>query len=170
MVNRPVRLLGITVGVGLLAGAAVSLLAFYVARYGPSGDGWSFRGNGALAAYTAVPPILSAGWTALVLHCRTHPAWLALGLGAGFVGLLIAAVDAALLPVFGPDEYAVADTILLLVLVAWTLVAPISATRIKKSTPGRPVAVGLHAFAAVVWLASTLAGLIAVGIAIPAGS
>ena len=154
----------------MLAGAAVSILAFYLARYGPSGDGWSFRGNGALAAYTVVPAILSAGWTALVLRCRTHAAWLGIGLGAGFVGLLVAAVDAALLPVVGPEVYWAADTILLLILVAWAVVAPISATRIKRSIPGPPVAVGLHVVAAAVWVAATFAGLIAVGIAIPAGS
>jgi hypothetical protein len=39
---------------GVVAGAAVSVLAFYLARYGPSGEGWSFRGNGALAAFTVV--------------------------------------------------------------------------------------------------------------------
>jgi len=62
--------LGAALFLGLLAGAAVSVLAFYLARYGPSGEGWSFRGNGALAAYTVVPAILAAGWSAVIAYYR----------------------------------------------------------------------------------------------------
>jgi len=166
--SGPVRLLVVTVVLGLVAGALVSILAFYLAKYGPAGDGWSFRGNGALAALTVVPPILAAGWTALALRCRSHPAWLAFGLGAGALGLVLAVADAALLPVFGPVGDQVAGGILLLALAAWTVAAPVLATRFP-STSVRPQAVGTYAIAAAAWLVATLAGLIVVEIAFPAG-
>ena len=52
---RFTRLLVTTAVLALVAGAVISVLAFVVARYGPAGDGWSFRGNGALAVYTRSP-------------------------------------------------------------------------------------------------------------------
>src|SRR6266540_6844717 len=102
MTSTRARTLIVTAAVGILAGGAVALFAFLLARYGPSSDGWSFRGNGAISAYTLAPVLLTAGLTALVLRARSAPSWLGIGLGAGLVGLLIAAADAALLPVFGP--------------------------------------------------------------------
>lgn len=162
------RLFGVTVVVGLVAGASVSVLAFILAKYGPAGDGWSFQGNGALAALTAVPPILAAGWTALVVHCRAHPAWLVFGLGAGAVGLILALADAALLPVFGAIGDQAAGGILLLALAAWTIVAPALATRTPR-TSGLPQSVGMHFLAGAAWLVATFAGLIVVEIVFPAG-
>ncbi len=91
-----IRLLAGTLAVGVAAGAAISVLAFALARYGPAGDSWSFRGNGALAAYTVIPALLAAGWTALVLRYRTRSDWLAIGAGAGLVGLLLAGFDASI--------------------------------------------------------------------------
>ena len=167
--TRPVRLFSVTVVVGLIAGASVSVLAFFLAKYGPAGDGWSFQGNGALAALSAVPPILAAGWTALVLRCRAHPAWLVMGLGAGAVGLVLALADAALLPVFGPIGDQAAGGVLLLGLAAWTIVAPTLATKIP-NTSRPPQAVGMHALAGAAWLVATFAGLIVVEIVFPAGS
>jgi hypothetical protein len=169
-VTRPVPLFGVTLGLGLVAGASISLLAFYLARYGPEGDGWSFRGNGALQVLTVVPPVLAAGWTALVLRCRCHPAWLQLGLGAGAVGLILAAIDASLLPAFGELGDIVAGGILLVALAAWTLVAPAIATAFPKSPPGPLRAVGLHIVAAAAWLAAIFAGLIVTEMVFPPGS
>src|SRR5438045_9467010 len=98
---RNTRLLVTTAILAVVAGALISVVAFVVARYGPSGDGWSFRGNGALAVYTLVPVLLAAGWTALILRARSVGSWLALGLGAGIVALFIALFDALLIPFFG---------------------------------------------------------------------
>src|SRR4051795_12573993 len=97
---RNTRLLVMTAVLAVVAGALISVLAFVVARYGPAGDGWSFRGNGALAVYTLVPVVLTAAWTALVLRARSVRSWLTLGLGAGTVALLIAVADAFLIPLF----------------------------------------------------------------------
>jgi hypothetical protein len=85
--GRGTRTLVTVAVVGLLAGAAISVFAFLLARYGPAGDGWSFKGNGALATYTLIPVVLAGGWTALVLRARAIPNWLSLGIGAGVIGL-----------------------------------------------------------------------------------
>jgi hypothetical protein len=168
--TRPVPLFGVTLALGLVAGASVSLIAFYLARYGPEGDGWSFRGNGALQALTLIPPFLTAGWTALVLRCRSHPAWLGLGLGAGAVGLILAAIGASLLPILGELGDIVAGGITLVALAAWTLVAPAIATTFPKSSAGPPRAVALHVLAGAALLAAIIAGLIVTEMVFPPGS
>ena len=164
------RLWGTTCAAGLFTGAAVSIIAFALARYGPSGDGWSFRGNGALSVYTLVPALVAAGWTALVLHLRHHRHWLALGAGAGFVGALLAAADAALLPVFGLSGDRIAGPIVLLCLLAWMGVAPALATRVPVPVTAVPPAVGRSIVAGAIWVAATAAGLIVAGLIAPAGS
>jgi hypothetical protein len=157
----------VTAVVGLLSGAAVALFAFLVARYGPSADGWSFRGNGALAVYTLVPVLLAGGWTAIVLRARSHPSWLGLGLGAGLVALVIALADAALLPLFGSGADVALGAVLLVALALWTFVAPILAALVPKAGP---VAVVDLLAGVVVWLIAIFVGLYVVGVVIPAGS
>jgi len=159
----------VTAAIGLLGGAAVALFAFLLARYGPSGDSWSFRGNGAISAYTLVPVLLTAGLTALVLRARSAPSWLGIGLGAGLVGLLIAAADAALLPVFGPGADVALGLVLLIALVVWMVAAPALATLLKIAG-AIPSTVGTHVAAGVTWVVAVLAGLFVVGLVIPAGS
>jgi len=166
---RNTRLLGTTALLAVVAGAAISVLAFLAARYGPVGDSWSFRGNGALAIYTLVPVVLTAGWTALVLRARSVSSWVALGLGAGLVSLLIAVVDALLLPLFGMGADVSFGPVLLIALVAWMVVAPVLATRIPAAGSAF-YSVGSNLAAGVVWLVAVLVGLIAVGYVIPAGS
>jgi hypothetical protein len=159
----------VTAALGLLGGAAVALFAFLLARYGPSGDGWSFRGNGAISAYTLVPVLLAAVWTSLVLRARSSPSWLSLGLGAGLVALVIAVAGAAMLPLFGTAAGAVGSTVLLIALVLWMIVAPAVATLIPVANTG-PSMVGTHIAAGVLWIVAVLAGLFVAGLVIPAGS
>ena len=155
--------------VGVLAGAAISVFAFLLARYGPEGAGWSFKGNGALAAYTLIPGFLAGGWTALVLRARSIPSWLTLGLAATAVGLLIAVADALLLPLFGPRADQTLGVFLLLALVAWMVVAPAVATAYPPGTALK-TGIGTQIASDVVWLVAALVGLIAVGFLVPAGS
>ena len=166
---RNTRLLGTTAVIAVAAGAAISVLAFVIARYGPAGDGWSFRGNGALAVYTLVPVVLTLGWTALVLRARSVSSWLAIALGAGLVSLLIALLDALLIPLFGTGADAALGAVLLIALVAWTVVAPALATRIPAAGSAF-YSIGSNVAAGVVWLVAALVGLVAVGFLIPAGS
>jgi len=163
------RFVGFTVALGIAGGAAVSLLAFLLARYGPADGSWSFRGNGALAAYTLTPAVLAGGWTAVVLHHR-RLTWLAWGLAAGLVGVVLAALDAALLPVFGAGADHDVGPVLLVALLAWVVVAPALATRVPGGVPGEPLPVGVSAAGGVAWLTGLVAGLTVVSALLPAGS
>jgi hypothetical protein len=163
------RTLVMTAVIGILAGGAVALLAFLVARYGPSGDGWSFRGNGALAIYALVPALLAAGWAAMIARARGRRSWLSLGAAAGAVGVLLALADALLIPVFGTSADATAGAVLLVALVAWIAIAPLLAAFLPARDSGTPdVSTGIAG--AVVWVSALFAGLAAMGYIIPAGS
>jgi hypothetical protein len=164
------RLIAVSAVVALVAGGAVSILVFTVARYGPSGGDWSFKGNGAITAYTALAGVLAGGFTALVLHARRHPRWLGRGVFAGAVGLAIALVAAAILPVFGRGVDQVVTPILLIALVGWILVAPALAARRDPRAVPIGAAYWPHVAAGAAWLVATLVGLVIVGIVLPAGS
>ena len=165
-----IRLLGVTLLIGVAGGAATSILAFLLARYGPTGDGWSFRGNGALVAYTVTPALLAAGWTALVLRYRARGDWLAIGAAAGLVGLLLAGIDAALLPVFGTAADRAVGGVLLVALAAWPIGSPALGATIFRSGFGPRTSGAVSLVASILWLAAVASGLVVLGIALPAGS
>ena len=170
MRRQAFRILATTIAFGLLLGVAISVGAFYVARYGPSGGNWSFRGNGALAVYTALPAVFAAGWTAIAVHARGGGSWFWRGLGALIVGLLIALVAAALLPLGGETADRLGSPIALISLLAWMLVGPIVGTRFRVGA-GRAIdSVGLDLAAGVTWFVAVLAGLVATAVVLPAGS
>jgi hypothetical protein len=164
------RAIGSTVAVALVAGAFVSVFAFLLARYGPAGDSWSFRGNGELAAYTLVPALVAGGWTALVLRHRGRDDWLIWGVGALAVGLVLDVLDAALLPVAGTSVAVALGGPLLIALALWAIVAPVLAWIVVKAGSGRRTAAGASGAAAVLWLIGMVVGLVLVGFVIPAGS
>lgn len=160
---------GIALAAGVGFGGLVSLSAFLLARYGPAGGDWSFRGNGALAAYSLIPALLAGGWTAVVLHHRGQ-AWIALGSAAAGVGIGLADVDAVLLPVFGSSVDQAVGPIVLLALVAWCVVAPVVAMRFPRGQPQVKTSIGVSISAAVLWAIGLSSGLVVVGFALPAGS
>ncbi len=165
------RLLAAAAGGGLLGGAAVALLAFLVARYGPAGGGWSFRGNGALAVYPLVLPVLTAGWTGLVLRRRAHPRWPLLAVASGLLGALLVVISATALPMFGSGPLTAPVTLLgLVAALAWTAAAPLWArsTPSEMTTGGPGAAAQVAAGAA--WALAIFAGLVAAGLLVPAGS
>ncbi len=168
--GRAALVLGTTVVLGLLLGGAISLSAFYVARYGPSGGNWSFKGNGAIAVYAAFPAVLAAGWTAIAVHARGGASWFWRGVGAAVVGLVIALVAAALLPLAGEQADVVGSPIAFIALLVWMVVAPVAGTRVHVATGGAVGSVGLHVAAGVLWFAASLAGLVAIAVVLPAGS
>lgn len=153
----------------LVAGAAVSVIAFLLARYGPSGDSWSFRGNGALAAYTLVPALLAGGWTAVVVRHRGRSDWLRIGAGAGVIGLALAVIDAVLLPLGGASADSALGPFLLVALAAWAIVAPALGWVLFRPA-GRAGNAGATAGAVALWLVGLAAGLVAIGYLVPAGS
>jgi len=163
-------ILATTIGFGLVLGVAISVGAFYVARYGPSGGNWSFRGNGAIAVYTAVPAVLAGGWTAIAVHARGGASWFWRGLGALLVGLLIALVAAALLPLGGETADRLGSPIAFIALLAWMLVGPIVATRFRVGAGRAADSVGMDVAAGVSWFVAVLAGLVATSFVLPPGS
>ncbi len=58
---KDLKLLSMVLGSGLLAGIALDLVTYLVARYGPQGDSWSFRGNRALIVPVGLGPAVLAG-------------------------------------------------------------------------------------------------------------
>ena len=123
-------LLGETLRTGLLAGAALTLLTYVVARYGPSGAegaAWSLRGNGALIVpFGLGPAIVAAAWTALVLHYRSAVRWLALGVRAGLIGATFLLAAVAALVLFGAAGFPVAAGMSVFAL-GWLCIAPVMA-------------------------------------------
>jgi hypothetical protein len=58
---------------GVLVGVGLEVLTWWLAAYGPQGDGWSLRGNGALVVpFGLGPAVLVGGWIAFALHARTE--------------------------------------------------------------------------------------------------
>jgi hypothetical protein len=151
----------------LVAGAGVGVAAFLTARYGPVGRSWSFRGNGALAVYSAVPALLAMAWTAAVLRHRAGAQWVRGTVAAGIVGLMLAFADAVLLPLFGIGADQAVGPLVLLALVAWTFIAPILAL---VAPAGRPVSLAAAAFDAAASALGLLVGVAAMSLALPAGS
>lgn len=132
---------------GAIAGVAITLIGALVSRVGPSGNGWSFRGNGALiVAFGVGPAILVGGWTMLVLHARRYPRSLALGIGAGAVGVAIPLLSIIPLVFAGSDVGALAGGIAQLLELAWLLAAPLLAAllplSIHRDLPGWHVLAG----------------------------
>jgi hypothetical protein len=148
----------------------MSLSAFYVARYGPSGGNWSFRGNGAIAVYAAFPAVVAAGWTGIAVHARGGASWFWRGVGAAIVGLGIAFVAAALLPLAGEQADVLGSPIAFIALLVWIVVAPVAATRVRLAAGSGEGSVALHVAAGVLWFGAALAGLILIAVVLPAGS
>jgi hypothetical protein len=124
------------------------LIGALVSRFGPSGNGWSFRGNGALiVAFGVGPAVLVGGWTMLVLHARRYRRWLALGVGAGLVGVAIPLLSIVLLVAAGSDVGALAAATAQLLELAWLLGAPVLAAVLPLSghrdLPGWHVLAGI---------------------------
>jgi hypothetical protein len=117
LARRAEAVVGVALAAALLAGVLLDALAWAVARYGPQGEGWSFRGNGALVVPVGLGPAALAGaWAALVSHSRGTTRWLPLGIGAGLVGAALVAVGVAALVLFGAAGAGVAARMTFLIL------------------------------------------------------
>jgi hypothetical protein len=159
---------------GVVAGALLDVLTFVVARYGPSGssDGasWSFRGNGALVVpFGLGPAVLAGGWAALVRHFRGAAGWLRWGIGAGLAGTLLTIASAAAIALPGPTAIA-ASQILFLVVLAWTLVAPILAALFPATTERIRGGTLLHVLAAALLAVGLFASFSLTAGVLPPGS
>ena len=112
-------------GAGLLAGIALDVLTVLVARYGPSGSGWSFLGNGALVVpFGLGPAVLAGAWTALVVHDRSAARWLPWGVAAGLVSAILVLASSAVVILFDRAGAGLSQG-LFLVDLAWMVMAPV---------------------------------------------
>lgn len=160
--RRAVGLIGSAALVGIIAGVFLDVAAFLVARYGPQADGWSFRGNGALAIPFGLGPALLAGfWAGLVFRYRGFARWALLGLAAAFVGTAFLLISVLVLVLFNSAAMDVSSAMTFFIL-GWTVVAPILAGFIPKPAqsghPGElPAHVGAGAILTVVFFVAFLA-------------
>lgn len=125
--TKAISLLGWAAVIGLVAAVLLDVATFLVARYGPQADGWSFRGNGALAVpFGLGPAILAGAWVALVLRYRGFAHWRELGLATGLVGTAILVFSVLVLVLFGSAALGVSGIMTIFIL-GWMVVAPVLA-------------------------------------------
>jgi len=159
--QRRYLVVAVTLIGGSVAGVLIQLLSNVIATVGPSGDGWSFRGNGALIIPFGVgPAVLAAGWTMLILQGRSNPRWVLLGVAAGLLELAILAVGVVALVVGGSEvgasASAIAQPLQLLVMVG----APVVVALLPRPVSLRRRMTLWHFFAAAILPLAVVAGLV----------
>lgn len=115
--------------VGLAFGVALDIVTMLVASPGPAGEGWSFRGNGALVVPIGFgAAVLAGGWTGVSLFGRGVTAWLgfAFAIGAAaaipsFAWPVLSLVLAVALQLFSPSPRRLSAALTVLAGVAFTL-------------------------------------------------
>src|ERR1700736_3493676 len=137
--RRAVGLIGSAAFVGIIAGVFLDVAAFLVARYGPQADGWSFRGNGALAIPFGLGPALLAGfWAGLVFRYRGFSRWALLGLAAALVGTAFLLISVLVLVFFNSAAMDVSSAMSFFIL-GWMVAAPVLAVVLpKRAQRGHP--------------------------------
>jgi hypothetical protein len=153
---------------GLATGVLLGLMTSLLTETGPSGDGWSLRGNGALIVpFGLAPALLAAGWAAIVAHFRSLPYWPALGALAGLVGVGLVVVSLLAIVVGGSSGAAVSAVTTLLVPL-WTVTAPLIVSLLPvRGAPRVGGGAGLHFLAALALLLAMAAGFYLAELAFP---
>jgi hypothetical protein len=155
-----VRTVVLLVVAGLATGIVLGLLTSALAAGGPSGEGWSLKGNGALIVpFGLGPALLAGGWATLVAHFRSMPRWPVVGLAAGVAGVALVLISLLALVIGGSGGAGVAAVGILLTAL-WMLAAPLVIAMLPRSgmTPAheRP---NSHLVAAAALPAAVVAGL-----------
>jgi hypothetical protein len=153
---------------GLATGVVLGLVTSLLTASGPSGHGWSLRGNGALIVpFGLAPALVAAGWAAIVAHLRSLPQWPVLGALAGLVGLGLVILSFVALVVGSPSGDAVSAVATLLVPL-WTIAAPLIVSLLPaRGAPRDPGGAGVHVLAALVLLGAMAAGFYLAQLAFP---
>jgi hypothetical protein len=156
---------------GLAAGLVLGLMTSLLAAEGPSGDGWSLRGNGALIVpFGLAPALLAAGWAAIVAHFRNLPRWPLLGALAGLVGVGVVVLSLVAIVVGGPSGTAV-SAVATLVVPLWTVTAPLVVSMLPARGSRREGGgAGVHFLAALALPVGMAAGFYVAQLALPPGS
>jgi hypothetical protein len=164
------RAVAVVAGIGLAGGILLGILTYVLAAAGPSGPGWSLRGNGALIVpFGLGPALLAAGWTAIAGHFRSLPNWMTLGLGAGLVGVALVAASLVALAVGGSVGTG-SSAVLSLLAGVWMFVAPLLAGFLPAPDTGRSGGLGVHLLAALVLVITVVAAIYVTQRVLPPGS
>ena len=95
---------------GTSLGAGLSGATLVMAAAGPTGDAWSFRGNGALVVPIGFgAAVLTGGWLAVFLCARGVRAWMPLTAAGTVAAALPSMLSILLLVIFGRAAQAVSD-------------------------------------------------------------
>lgn len=95
---------------GLVVGVGIALATSAMASAGPVGDGWSFRGNGALVVPLGFgAAALAGGWVALCLYGRAIRGWAVVGAVVGAVSSIPALLSIVVLVIFGSGAQLLSD-------------------------------------------------------------
>jgi hypothetical protein len=161
--------LGSTLALAVVGGALLAALFVLLARLGPSGDGWSLRGNGALVVpFGLGPAVLAGGWTALALQARRDPRWAPSGAAAALVGAVAALTQVAYLALGGRSAAGLVGGLSLVAPAAWTLAAPVIALLLARAGPDRRDHWAWYLGAAAVLPAGMFAGFLLASRSLPA--
>jgi len=119
---------------GLVGGLLLGVLTNVVSQYGPSANGWSLKGNGALFVPLGIGPAMVCGaWTALVLHSAQRSRWWQTGVGAGLVGASLIGLGTAK-PFLVGNAAGWFDTATILAAWVWTVAAPLAAVVVTRGS------------------------------------
>ncbi|MBJ7598992.1 MAG: hypothetical protein DLM67_07255 [Candidatus Nephthysia bennettiae] len=153
---------------GLATGVVLGLMTSLLAARGPSGEGWSLRGNGALIVpFGLAPALVAAGWAAIVAHFRGLPRWPLLGALAGLVGVGLVVLSLVALIAGGSSGTAVSAVATLLVPL-WTLTAPLVVSMLPaRGGPREAGGAGVHFLAALAFLVAVAAGFYVAQVSLP---
>jgi hypothetical protein len=95
---------------GVVLGIALDAATVVMASAGPTGDTWSFRGNGALVVPIGFGgALLSGGWVGLILCARGVRAWLAFAVSIAAIAAIPPLLSITLLVAFGSAAQSASD-------------------------------------------------------------
>lgn len=102
--------IAVVAAAGAVLGACLQAATALMASAGPVGDGWSFRGNGALVVPIGFgAALLAGGWLALFLYARGAAAWAPFAVLITAAAATPATASIVVLLVFGSDAQRISD-------------------------------------------------------------
>ena len=120
---------------GLALGVALDISMAWLARSGPAGDGWSFRGNGALVVPIGFgAAVLAAGWLGISLFGRGVRGWLGLAVAIGAGAAAPALLSVLVLVLVGRDAQSGSD-LLTIPAFAWPVLSLALAVALQLRPP-----------------------------------
>jgi hypothetical protein len=109
--------------VGVVFGIGLDAATLLMATAGPTGDTWSFRGNGALVVPIGFgAAVLAGGWMGLFLYARGARAWAPVAASITAAAAVPSLLSIAVLVVFGSAAQEISD-LMVVPTVAWPVLS-----------------------------------------------